>query len=105
MKADKFTKVVLTVIAVNLTLLTVKNLDIMPKVYANETTNNVEVLPNANYGLVPLNDDGSITVKLSSYDEIDVNITDISTSDKLKVVVDEVDTYAFTYCTVPVEVQ
>ena len=41
--------------------------------------------PNLNYGLVPLNEDGSITVKLSASDEIDVNITDISTYDKLYV--------------------
>ena len=92
-------------IAVNLTLLTVKSLDITPKAYANEPTNNVEFLQNMNYGLVPLNDDGSITVKLSSSDEIDVNITDIRTSDKLNVEVKEVDAFAFSFCTVPVEVQ
>jgi hypothetical protein len=105
MKIDKFTKVVLTVIAVNLTLLTVKNLDIIPKAYANESTSKVKFTPSMNYGLVPLNDDGSITVKLSSYDEIDVNITNISTYDNLKVVVDEVDPYAFSYCTVPVKIK
>ena len=108
MKIDKFTKVVLTVIAVNLTLLTVKNLDIIPKAYANESTSKVKFTPSMNYGLVPLNDDGSITVKLSSYDEIDVNITNItniSTYDNLKIVVDEVAPYAFSYCTVPVKIK
>jgi hypothetical protein len=105
MKVDTFTKIVLTIIALNLTFFTVKNLDIIPKAYANEPVNNFGLNPNLNYGLVPLNDDGSVTVKLSSYDEIDVNITDISTSDKLNVVVKEVDTYAFSYCTVPVKIK
>ena len=31
MQADKFTKIVLTVIAVNLTILTVQNLELIPK--------------------------------------------------------------------------
>lgn len=90
MKVDKFTKVVLTVIAVNLTILTVKNLDIIPKAYANETTNNLELLPNRNYGLVPLNEDGSINVKFSSSSEIDVNIVGINTNDELDVNIDEI---------------
>lgn len=104
MKVDKFTKIVLTVIAVNLTILVIKQLDIIPKVYANDYHPAIEN-PYMNYGLVPLNDDGSINVRLSSYDEIDVNITDISTSDKLNVNVKEVDTHAFIYCTVPVEIE
>ena len=36
---------------------------------------------------------------------MEVEISEISTSDKLNVKVDEVDTYAFTYCTVPVKVK
>lgn len=104
MKADKFTKIVLTVIAVNLTILTITQLDIIPKAYANDNHSAIEN-PYMNYGLVPLNEDGSMNVRLSSYDEIDVNITDISTSVKLNVNVKEVDIYAFNYCTVPVEIE
>lgn len=89
MKIDKFTKVVLTVIAVNLTLLTVKNLNIIPSVYANELTSKVET-PNTKYGLVPLNEDGSINVKLSSNNEINVKIVGINTYDKLDVNIDEI---------------
>lgn len=77
MKVDKFTKIVLVVIAVNLTIITVKDLDIIPKAYANESTKNVEFTPNMNYGLVPLNEDGSINVRLNSLQVIDVNITEI----------------------------
>lgn len=90
MKADTFTKIVLTVIAVNLTILTVKNLDFIPKAYANEPTNNLELAPNVNYGLVPLNEDGTISVKLSAYDEIDVNIVGVNTNDELDVNIDEI---------------
>jgi len=90
MKADTFTKIVLTVIAVNLTIITVENLDLMPKAYANEPTNNLELAPNVNYGLVPLNEDGTISVKLSAYDEIDVNIVGVNTNDELDVNIDEI---------------
>lgn len=104
MKADRFTKIVLTVIAVNLTILTVRNLDLIPKAYANERTNNLELTPNVNYGLVPLNEDGSINVRLNSSGEIDVNITDISTSDKLNVHLKSSDSYSLNYAG-PLEVE
>lgn len=90
MKTDRFTKIILTVIAVNLTIFTLKNLNFIPKTYANEPSNNLEMTPNINYGLVPLNEDGSITVKLSDYNEIDVNIVGIRTSDELDVNIDEI---------------
>jgi hypothetical protein len=47
---------------------------------------------NTNYGLVPINEDGSITVKLSSSSVIDVNIK-------------KVDQFAFRFCKVPVEIE
>lgn len=83
MKIDKFTKVVLAIIALNLTILTLKNLDLIPKAYANEPKNNTELSPNMNYGLVPLNDDGSINVKLTSGDVVDVQIRGINESPSL----------------------
>ena len=83
-------KVVLTVIAVNLTILTIGQLDFVSKAYANEPLNKNELLQNVNYGLVPLNEDGSITVKVNN---------------TMDVIVKEVDTYAFSYCTVPVKVK
>lgn len=90
MKTDKFTKIVLTIIAVNLSILTVKNLDIIPSAYANEAIHNAELSPVHNYGLVPLNEDGSINVRLSATDEIDINIKGISTNDELDVNIDEI---------------
>ena len=70
MKKDTTLKVILGIIALNLTLLTMDQLDLFPKSYANETTQPI----NANYGLVPLNEDGTITVKLDEAAIMDINI-------------------------------
>ena len=57
----KTIKILLGIIAINLTLLTIIQTGIWPpKVQASETN-----YSNVNYGLVPLNEDGSIDVKLS----------------------------------------
>jgi hypothetical protein len=80
MKADKYTKFILTVIAVNLSILTFKNLNLMPKAYANEPINKLDLTPNLNYGLVPLNEDGSIDVNVKSFNPssvMDVNIEEV----------------------------
>ena len=45
-----------------------------------------------NYGLVPLNPDGSITVKLSAAQPLDVNIKNIDTYDELRVDVYSIST-------------
>lgn len=80
MKTDFYTKVVLTIIAVCLTILTLQNIDIIPKAYAAGPNNNLNAMPSKNYGLVPLNADGSI----------DINIKSINTTDELDVNIDEV---------------
>ena len=64
MKNTRFTaNTLLGIIAINLTLTTLIQLDIFPpKAYANENTS----MPiNSNYRLVPLNEDGSIDVRIS----------------------------------------
>ena len=78
MKIDRFTKVILTVIAVNLTFQTLKDIEIIPKAYAEQPKFEKELLSNKNYGLVPLNADGSINVKLNYGEEINVNISSIN---------------------------
>jgi len=106
--------VILTIIAVNLTILTVIELNVFPSLQAGEPAQ----IQNMYYGLVPLNNDGSINMRLSNSEEIDVNITDISTNDEmkvnianiatsseLKVSIEDVDQWAFESCTVPVEIQ
>jgi hypothetical protein len=80
MKTDRFTRIVLTVIAVNLTILSFQHLDIIPKAHA-EGTNPLNGLPaNTNYGLVPLNEEGGIDVTIKSIspgNEMDVNIEEV----------------------------
>jgi hypothetical protein len=77
MKTDTYTKVVLSIIAFNLTLLSFKNLDIIPKAYAGDP-NPLQGLSNRmNYGLVPLNKEGGIDVTIKSIgagSTLDVNI-------------------------------
>jgi hypothetical protein len=103
MKTDTYTKSVLTIIAICLTIIVLRNVDILPAAYARAPNSDVE--PLRNYGLVPLNANGSIDVNVKSIsEELDVNISNISTSDKLNVDVKDVDPYAFAYCTVPVKV-
>ena len=88
MKIDRFTKVILTVIALNLTLLTLSSVDIFPTANANGSAKGIS--PQINYGLIPLNDDGSITVKFERGSELDINITGIETTDELDINIDEI---------------
>lgn len=88
MKSDFYTKAVLTIIAICLTFITFQNVNVIPKAYASDAINASSGLVK-NYGLVPLNNDGSINVKVIS-SEIDVNIVRISTSDELDVNIDEI---------------
>jgi hypothetical protein len=73
MKLDLYTKAIFTVIALCLTINVLKDFDIIPKAYA-ETKTNSSLLPNKNYGLVPINDDGTIDVNIKSSSTMDVNI-------------------------------
>ena len=70
MKSNKLKNLFLAIIALNLTLITLFQLNIWPST-ANATDFN------ANYGLVPLNKDGSVNVNLASSNTIDVNISEI----------------------------
>ena len=85
---DTYTKGMLTIIALCLVILTVGHLGLSPN-----TINPLDT-PGANmkYGLVPLNDDGSITVKMSTGDRMDVSIVDINTYDELRVEINGVNT-------------
>ncbi len=85
MKTDSYTKFILSIIAICLIIIVIRDMDIIPKAYANNTTE-------SNYGILPINNDGSITVRLSNTDEIDVNITNIDTYDKLKVDLSDIST-------------
>jgi len=76
MKTDTYTKIILTVIALNLTIITLKPL-INPSV-ANAAVNDKQSINSSSYGLVPLNKDGSINVKINPGDPIDVTLVGIN---------------------------
>ncbi|WP_299208885.1 hypothetical protein [uncultured Dokdonia sp.] len=84
MKTDRYTKSVLTVIAIALSVIALKDVAIFPEAHAS--SNRVKTPnTNSNYGLVPVNEDGSITVRLSTTEQLDVNIKNIDTYDELRV--------------------
>ncbi len=85
MKTDSYTKFIFTIIAICLVIIVIRDLEIIPKAHANTTAT-------SNYGLIPVNDDGSITVRIGNTDEIDVNIKNIDTYDKLKVDLNSIST-------------
>ena len=70
---SKNKNILLGIIAINLTLLTLIQLEIWP---SQANANEFVLDPSLNYGLVPMNEDGSINVTLSNstLDAIDVNI-------------------------------
>ena len=95
MKLDAYTKIILTVIALNLCYLSFNS-----SLNTNQDNNVAEAglfsfnneKSKENYALVPLNDDGSINVKISNTDDIDVNIRNIDTYDKMRVSIEDINT-------------
>lgn len=72
MKTDLYTKLILTVIAVSLVLLVLQNTTLVNEAKADKTNFN-------KFATVPINDDGSINVKLVA-DQMDVNLKSIGGS-------------------------
>ncbi len=91
MKTDKFIKVILTIIAINLTIITLQSIDLIPSANADNDLKSTNLHEDIRYGLVPVNEDGTINAR-------------ISTSEVISVRIEEVDSWAFNYCTVPVEI-
>ncbi len=73
MKTDTYTKSILTIIAISLIFLVMKEFEIIPKAYAGSNANLIK----SGYGLVPLNSDGSVNVKINQDQVIDVRIRGI----------------------------
>ncbi len=93
MKTDFYTKAVLTVIAVCLIILVLKEVEIIPKAHAD--TPALHQGERVNYGLVPVNPDGSINVKITSSSELRVDVYKVggfwvrTTNGKLRVQLDD----------------
>ena len=89
MKSDTYTKVILTIIAVCLTINVVKNWDIIPTAHAS---NNIE---SPKYKLIPFDDNNTLDVRIvdiNTYDELNVNLKSVSTYDEVKVNLKSIDT-------------
>lgn len=92
MKTDLYTKSVLTVIAICLTINLIGQLDLIPKAHAadnNATTSTTE------YALVPVSDVETLDVRIvdiSTYDELNVNLKSVDTYDEVKVNIKSIDT-------------
>lgn len=77
MKTDNYTKFVLTIIAACLLFLSAKELKII------STANADSVNLKTGYGVVPLNEDGSINVRLQSSGVVDVRLRGIDEATNL----------------------
>ena len=107
MKTDRYTKIILTVIAACMVINMLEKIDIIPQAYANEPAIKPALMDEARaYGLVPLNKDGSINVSLKNTAPMDVNIAGIRTYDDLDVNVnlEKIGGYS-TYGEIPVKVK
>jgi hypothetical protein len=93
MKTDFYTKSILTVIAICLTINVVKDLDLIPSAYASETLK--PTASNTDYRLVPVNEFNTIDVRIvdiNTYDELNVNLKSVDTYDELKVNIKSIET-------------
>lgn len=93
MKTDLYTKTILTVIAVCLTINVVKDADFIPLAHASEAN----ILPETTteYKLVPINEFETLDVRIvdiNTYDELNVNIKSIDSYDEMKVNINSIDT-------------
>jgi len=94
MKSDIYTKTLLTIIAICLTLNIIKEFEIIPSAFASENTNSLDTV--TEYRLVPLNEFNTIDVRIvdiNTYDELNVNIKSIDTYDEVRVNIKNIDTY------------
>lgn len=82
MKTDTYTKFILTLIAICLLIIVMKEINFFSAAYANNTEKKQDFTNN--YGLVPLNEDGSINVRLNYGDYIDVRLRGIDEAPNLR---------------------
>ena len=91
MKTDFYTKTILTIIAICLTINVVKEFEIIPKAHAS----NKKIETADNYKLVPISENNTLDVRIvdiDTYDELNMNLKSINTYDELKVNINSIDT-------------
>ena len=93
MKTDFYTKAVLTVIAICLSVQLVKDLDVIPAAYASEGISTPDTT--SEYRLVPVNEFNTMDVRIvdiNTYDELNVNLKGVDTYDEVKVNIKSIET-------------
>lgn len=91
MKTDKYTKTILTIIAICLTINVMKDFEIIPSVYANEL-GKIPEIP-VGYKVVPMSDVMDVRlVDINTYDELNVNLKSVDTYDEVKVNIKKIET-------------
>jgi hypothetical protein len=93
MNTDTYTKAVLTIIAICLTINVVKDIDWIPTVTASEKMMPSEIP--TKYQLVPISEMNTIDVRIvdiNTYDELNVNIKSIESYDEMKVNIKSIET-------------
>jgi hypothetical protein len=92
MKTDFYTKLILSIIAICLSINVLKDFDLFPSAYASEGANPGKT---TNYKLVPVDDFNTIDVRIvdiNTYDELNVNLKSIDTYDEMKVNIKSIET-------------
>lgn len=95
MKTDLYTKSVLTIIAVCLSMLTLQQFDFIPTAHAAREEINANIDSNSSYRLIPIDALNTIDVRIvdiNTYDELNVNLKSVDTYDELKVNIKSIDT-------------
>lgn len=93
MKTDNYTKTILTIIAICLTINVVKEFDIIPSAYATEKNEPKLTNQVMDVRLVNISTYDKLNVNIKSvdtYDALKVNLNKIGTSDKLDVNIKEI---------------
>ena len=93
MKTDLYSKTILTIIAICLTVNLVKEFELIPSAHAAESSNDFETA--IKYKLVPIDEFNTIDVRIvdiNTYDELNVNLKSIDTYDEVKVNINSIDT-------------
>lgn len=95
MKTDLYTKTILTVIALCLTVIVLKDIQIIPTAYASDKTVVDTRESDTEYRLVPISNMETLDVRIvdiNTYDELNVNVKSIDTYDEMKVNINNIDT-------------
>lgn len=93
MKTDSYTKFILTVIAICLSINVGVQLGFFPVAYATTTATAPEL--STEYAVVPISNTNTMDVRIvdiNTYDELNVNLKSVDTYDEVKVNLKSIDT-------------